>query len=130
LGNYNAGMPIYLKDNLTNAYTDLQAGGATIQTTQETTVGRYSIVFKKDPAALIATQYHVFSSNHSIMVTNATPVTNTRVMVYNSIGQLITQATMNGTTVTIPVSNNLAAYVVKVVDEKGTVAKSQMVENK
>jgi hypothetical protein len=129
LGNYNAGMPIYLKDNLKNIYTDLQAGEATIQTTKAVTAGRYSIVFKKAIGDVIANQYNVFSSNHSIVVTNATPVTNTRVLVYNSIGQLITQATMNGTTVTIPVSNNLTAYVVKVVGANGTVAKSQMVEN-
>jgi hypothetical protein len=128
LGNYNAGMPIYLKDKITGCYTDLQAGGASIQTQQTETKNRYSIVFSKAETALTS-QYNAISNHDAILVSNNTPVTNTQVIVYDILGKVVAQAIMNGTTLNIPVSSKeIAGYIVRIVDKnKQQVVKKVMV---
>ncbi len=125
VGEYNHNLPAYLKDAKTGSYTELKAGAEIAVATEATTSNtRYSVVFGRPAAAVAAANnaYKVFAAKKTIQVTNAVAVNNAKVVVYNTLGQQITTATMNGTSLNIPVSASTnATYVVKIAG--GTVAK-------
>ncbi len=120
VGEYNHHLPAYLKDARTGSYTELKAGTEIAIATEATTSNtRYSVVFGR-PVAAASNAYKVFAAKKAIQVTNAVAISNAKVVVFNTLGQQIATATMNGTSLTIPVQTT-ATYVVKIAGE--TVAK-------
>ncbi len=121
VGEYNNNLPAYLKDAKTGSYTELKAGTEIAIATEATTSNtRYSVVFGRPAAAVAAANntYKVFAAKKAIQVTNSVAVNNAKVVVYNTLGQQIATATMNGTRLNIPVSASTnATYVVKIAGE-------------
>ncbi len=121
VGEFNHNIPAYLKDAKTGNLTELKAGAEIAIATEATTTNtRYSVVFGRPAAAVAAANnaYKVFAAKKAIQVTSAVAVSNAKVVVYNTLGQQIAIATMNGTRLTIPVSASTnAAYVVKIAGE-------------
>ncbi len=125
VGEYNNSLPAYLKDAKTGSFTELKAGTEIAVATEATTSNtRYSVVFGRPAAAVAAANntFKVFAAKKAIQVTNAVAVSNAKVVLYNTLGQQIATATMNGTSLTIPLNAQTnATYLVKIAGE--TVAK-------